>query len=118
MRSRLAARLRHPRTVLAARAALGAVTAFLVAVVALNVGSFDNEPWHMSEFAHSPAWWLWQSALYAFAAGGLLLTWAAAPVLPRHRLSGVGLGLLAVAGFGALLVATFPVDPTPHHTTL
>jgi hypothetical protein len=99
-------------------AGLVGVGYFVLSVVALHVAQASSMPWHMSEFAHSQLPWLWETAAYGMALGGLALTLAVALLLPGTWSARLGVLFLGLATFGALLIATFPVDQGTQNTTL
>lgn len=107
-------RLHDARLRWAAWGTLAGLAEVVLAVVALNL--LVGVPWHMSEFANSSLNWLWVVALATLLASGALVAWAAAPVLPRHPLSAVGLLLLGISGIGGLAILLFPVDASAQST--
>lgn len=109
-------RLRDARLRWMAWGTLAGLAEVVVVVVVLNFAV--GVPWHMSEFANSNLNWLWVVAIATLLASGATVAWAAAPVLPRHPLSAVGLLLLALAGIGGLTLLLFPVDANAQSGTL
>ena len=103
--------LRRWRNILACLG-LGAIAAFVVALVLLHAAAGHDPPSHMSEFANSRFGLLWALAVYTFILGGSMVVWALRPCLADCPAKGIGIVLLWLAGIGALLLATFPTDET------
>lgn len=106
------------RTRLLALLGLAAIAEFVLATVALHAASLNAEPSHMSEFAHTRFRLVWTFGLYILVFGCGALTWALQPSLSRTLWQRVGVALLALAGFAAFVLATFPVDEGRYQSTL
>lgn len=89
---------------------LACICVFVLDLVALHATALGHLPSHMSQFANSPFGLFWALALYCLIVGTSLLVWAVRPCLGPGLSKQVGLGMLALAGIGALLLATFPTD--------
>lgn len=103
--------LRRWRNILACLG-LGAIAAFVVALVLLHAAAGHDAPSHMSEFANSRFGLLWALAVYTFILGGSMVVWALRPCLVDCPAKGIGIVLLWLAGIGAVLLAAFPTDDT------
>ncbi|HUR62921.1 MAG TPA: DUF998 domain-containing protein [Candidatus Thermoplasmatota archaeon] len=106
------------RTRILALLGLVAIAEFVLAAVALHAASFNAEPSHMSEFAHSRFSLVWALGLYTLVLGCGALIWALRPWLQRTLWQRIGMAMLALAGLAALVLATFPVDEGRYESTL
>lgn len=103
--------LRRWRNILACLG-LGAIAAFVIALVVLHVSAGQQPPSHMSEFANSRFGLLWALAVYTCILGCAMVAWALKPCLSDCPSKWIGMAMLWFAGIGALLLATFPTDDT------
>ncbi len=106
------------RTKFLAWLGIAGIVEFVLAVLALHATSLDSQPWHLSDFARSRHAWLWIAGAYSFAVAGVALTLALQSHLPGSLLARSALVLLWLSTLGAVLIATFPTDPTPQAITL
>ncbi|MEA3202983.1 MAG: hypothetical protein QOI63_649 [Thermoplasmata archaeon] len=97
---------------------LVAIAEFVLAAIALHAASLNAEPSHMSEFVHTRFALVWSLGLYVLLLGCAGLIWALRPWLQRTWWQRVGMGMLALAGLAALVLATFPVDEGRYESTL
>ncbi|MEK6975036.1 MAG: DUF998 domain-containing protein [Candidatus Thermoplasmatota archaeon] len=103
--------MRRWRNVLACLG-LGAIAAFVFALVALHIADGRDTPSHMSEFANSRFGLLWALAVYTVVVGGAMVVWALKPFLQGCPSKWIGMGMLAMAGVAGILIAAFPTDET------
>lgn len=103
--------LRRWRNILACLG-LGAIAAFVIALVVLHLSAGQQPPSHMSEFANSRFGLLWALAVYTFILGGAMVAWALKPCLSNCPSKWIGMAMLWLAGIGAVLLASFPTDDT------
>lgn len=103
--------LRRWRNILACLG-LGAIAAFVIALVVLHVSAGQQPPSHMSEFANSRFGLLWALAVYTCIVGCAMVAWALKPCLSNCPSKWIGMAMLWLAGIAALLLATFPTDDT------
>lgn len=103
------AALRRWRNLLAC-IGLGAIAAFVVALVILHLAVGRRSPSHMSEFALSRFGLLWAMAVYTVVLGGSMVVWALRPCLRDCPAKWIGIAMLTLAGAAAFLLATFPTD--------
>lgn len=103
--------LRRWRNILACLG-LGAIAAFVIALVVLHIADGRATPSHMSEFANSRFGVLWALAIYTFILGGAMVVWALKPCLSNCPSKWAGIAMLWLAGLGAVLLAAFPTDDT------
>lgn len=89
---------------------LGAVAAFVAALVILHLAAGRSTPSHMSEFALSRFGFLWAMAVYTVVLGGAMLVWALRPCLADCPSKWIGIAMLWLAGVAAVLLAAFPAD--------
>jgi hypothetical membrane protein len=92
------------------------IAAFVLALVALHATARGRLPSHMSQFANSPFGLFWALALYCLILGTSTLVWALGPCLRDGLSKRAGISMLALAGIGALLLATFPTDAVQPYT--
>ena len=97
---------------MAAGAALVAALCFVAVLLLLHLVRADLAPsWHMiSEYGVGPRGWIMSLAFYALATAFVMLALTFA-VDARGPLGFAAVGLLLLAGVGAAIGGTFPVDP-------
>jgi hypothetical membrane protein len=94
-----------------ATAGLFGIAVFVVGLIALHVASLGAEPLHMSQFANSRLGGFWMLCVSSFIAGTSMLVVALRPCLGDSRAKQAGSSMLFLAGIGAVLLTTFPIDP-------
>lgn len=95
-----------------ATAGLFGIAVFVCGLVALHVASLRDEPLHMSQFANSRMGGFWVLCVSSFIAGTSMLVAALRPCLGNSVAKQAGSAMLFLAGIGAVLLTTFPMDPT------
>ncbi len=91
---------------------LGAIAAFVVALVLLHAVAGRDSPGHMSEFANSRFGLLWALSVYTIVLGGAMVVWVLKPCLHDCPSKWIGIAMLWLAGAAAVLLAAFPTDDT------
>ncbi|MHB1261107.1 MAG: DUF998 domain-containing protein [Thermoplasmatota archaeon] len=95
---------------------LVSIAVFVAALVVLHATARGRLPSHMSQFANSPYGLFWALALYCLILGTSTLVWALGPCLRDGLSKRAGIAMLALAGIGAILLATFPTDAVRPYT--
>lgn len=95
-----------------ATAGLFCIAVFVCGLVALHIASLQDEPLHMSQFANSRMGGFWVLCVSSFIVGTSMLVIALRPCLGNTVAKQVGSSMLFLAGIGAVLLTTFPMDPS------
>jgi len=104
------ARWRQPGPRVLAWLGLVGIAEFLIAILVLHLTSLRQEPEHMSQFANTRFWMLWNLAIYSFTVGGAALSLAIRPHLGRSLFQRMGVWMLWLSVVGAVLLTAFPMD--------
>jgi hypothetical protein len=99
-----------------ARLGFAAVLAFAATLLALHAAT-DEDPQHLSGYVHTAWGPVWIASLAAFALGAFAISVELRRTLAIHPMRRVGLFMLWLSAFGALILAASPVDADPYRRT-